>query len=158
MEQQLQHSKHSNNDYIKNMILHVPHIRSLKILDEKDIDILIIEERNEEMRKISEEMQHLSDISLSLKELVVEQKEELEIAADNVETAEEDIEEATKNLTVTEKLANKFKNIFAKGALISTGVTGVGAATGILLNPIAGGIGVVAGVGGIVYCIIQMAI
>lgn len=137
----------------------LPRIQSLSELDSVDehgINRIIIQERNEDMRRIAKDMEHLSDISLSLKELVYEQGEDLEVAEENIEVVEENVEEATEHLTVAEKLTNKFRNIFAKGALVSTGVTGAGAATGIFLNPIAGGIGVIAGVGGLVYCIIQM--
>jgi len=121
-----------------------------------DINLAIIKERHDALRKISEDMEHINDISLSLKELVYEQAEPLEVAEQHTENANINVEQATIHIAQAETYANKFKNIFAKGALVSTGVTGAGAATGIFLNPIAGGIGVVLGVGGIVYCIIQM--
>ena len=53
---------------------------SLQCLEEHEIDLAIIEERNEELRKIAQDMEDLSDINLSLSELVYEQGEELDIA------------------------------------------------------------------------------
>jgi t-SNARE complex subunit (syntaxin) len=85
-----------------------------------------------------------------------EQAEPIEIIEQHIEQADVNITEGTKHLAIAESYATKFKNIFAKGALVSTGVTGVGAVTGVFLNPIAGGIGVIIGVGGIIFCITQM--
>ena len=131
------------------------HNELISVIDQ-DIDMTIIRERNEDMRKLAKDMEHLSDISLSLKELVYEQAEPLETVEQQIEKAEQNTEQATETLAQAETLSTKFRNIFAKGALVSTGVTGAGAATGIFLSPVVGGVAVVIGVGGIIFCVLQM--
>ena len=136
----------------------IPRNKSLVSLDEQEINQKIIEERNIEVQKIAEDMEHISDINLSLRELVYEQSESIEQAVENVSQAEQNVFDATEHLQQAEEYQKRsiFKGIFAKGALVSTGVTGAGAAAGFLLNPLAGGVAVIVGISGVVFCIAQM--
>ena len=131
-------------------------VKQFTSVTELDIDITIIKERNEAMRKIAQDMQHLSDINLSLSELIYEQSEPLETIEQNIISTQENTKEAVEHLTNASILSNKFRGVFAKGALVGTGVTGAGAAAGIFLNPVVGGIAVVAGVGSVIFCLLQM--
>lgn len=128
----------------------------LEVMYESDIDREIIRERNADVKQIADDMSDLGEISLQIKELVFEQAEDLDIAEENVTQTEENVQQSTQNLKQAVSLSSKLKNIFAKGALVSTGVTGAGAMAGIFLNPIAGGVAVTLGIGGIVFCIFQM--
>ena len=128
----------------------------LEVMYDSDIDRQIIRERNEDVQRITNDMEALSEISLQMKELVFEQGDDLIEIDEKVEVAEENVEQSTQNLDQAETFSNKLKNIFAKGALVSTGVTGAGAVTGLLINPIAGGVAMAIGIGGIVVCILKM--
>ena len=121
-----------------------------------DVDTIIINERNKEFLLLSQEMECISEISESLNALVNEQRENIEIAEKNIVSAEDNCESGTVYLGTANNITQKLRSMFTKGAIVSTGVTGAGAMTVILLNPIAGGIAAIIGVGGLVFCIVQL--
>lgn len=125
--------------------------------DEKyDIDFDIINERNEHIKQLAQDLEDIAETSLAITQLVNEQGGELELASDTIVVVEKDVEETTETLQQAESLGDKFRGWMKKGVIVSGGVTGAGALAGIFLNPIVGSIGIVAGLGGIVCCVLQM--
>lgn len=120
---------------------------------EVELNAEILRQRNQDVYQIAEELEAISEINLRIRQMVNEQGDELQIAEQYIEIAEHETQQATDNIQQSQHISHKLKGWMTKGAIISTGITGVGAITGVFLSPIIGGIGVVAGIGGILFCL-----
>lgn len=121
-----------------------------------DVDEQIIREQNNDVKHLAQELEDIVEATMLMNNLVYDQGYELEDASDHVDTADIYVEGSVQDLEQAGSLKDKLRGWMAKGALVSTGVTGAGAVAGVFLSPIVGGVGVVLGLGGMIFCIFQM--
>lgn len=119
-------------------------VNDLKLLAvEGNIDQKIIEERNEEVRRLAQDIEALRETMLILQEMTGEQGELLNKAEENVQESADQVEEA---VVIQEEVAKKIKNSRLVVWLSGGGAAG-GAAVGslgFLISPPVGLISMVA--------------
>jgi len=115
----------------------------MKTFLNNDVDHQIIEERNNEIKKLTQDIEDISEIMSDLSLLILEQGESLEAAFINVENSEIATSEAVESLAKTENYINKSKQILRSAGLIIGGTT-VGA-FGFIVGPIVGVVTLVSG-------------
>ena len=115
----------------------------MKTFLNNDVDHQIIEERNNEIKKLTQDIEDISEIMSDLSLLILEQGESLEAAFINVENSEIATSEAVVSLAKTENYVNKSKQMLRSAGLIIGGTT-VGA-FGFIVGPIVGAVTLVSG-------------
>jgi len=140
------HDHGDTNEYMK-----VPSDLESDYTSEGEVDRRILSERHDSITQLNQDLEDIAEIQKHMAHFVYTQGKQLDQTHETLQVVEHETQQATSNLEQSETIYNKIRGLFKKGIFVSTGVTGISAA-GMLLNPIAGGIGVIIGIGGIVAC------
>lgn len=125
-----------------------------EVLDE--IDLIIINERNQLIKQLSSELEDINEINNLIGVSIHEQSGKIDEATQNIITSERSVVQAVQHLDNANTLNNKLKSMLYKGVALSGGVTGAGAITAFILNPIAGAVITTVGLTGIIVCAVKI--